>query len=352
MFVAVCESDPHFTPYQIGISVSINRPIQFIMRQILRMSLCALIVMIATNVSAQDPFVRYILSTGTIDDDGVTVVVSSDDAEQENDAIDALFDDDIDSGWEGEPEDQNILTAGMLFRGIWIPQGMTIDSAFIYVTSHEAKTTDDVARITIVGEAADSASTYDETNLIDARPQTSASILWEVNEEWGLWTEHRTPDLASIIQEIVNRPGWKSDNSINFLFLGEDQGPSDVENAREWESYENIADPEDGGDGQNHPERRPRIEIYFSGANSIERVYNELNVYPNPATELINIELVAPRAAFATLYNLNGQVVNTQSTEGNKLMTLSTADLNEGMYVLQVVQDEKVYTKKVMVSPR
>jgi hypothetical protein len=29
---------------------------------------------------------------------------------------------------------------------------------------------------------------------------------------------------------------------------------SEDENARELESFENIADPEDGGDGQHHPE--------------------------------------------------------------------------------------------------
>lgn len=73
--------------------------------------------------------------------------------------------------------------------------------------------------------------------LIDARPPTSASLLWEVAEEWGLCTEHRTPDVSAIVQEIVDRDGWASGNAMAFILLGEDQVPSDIDNAREFESF-------------------------------------------------------------------------------------------------------------------
>ena len=179
---------------------------------------------------------RYILPTDTVTDEGVTFVASSDDAEQENDAIDALFDDDIDAGWEGEPEDQNILTAGMRFRDIFLPKGATIDSAFIIVHSHESKTAADVANLTIVGDANDFSPTFTEDSLIDARARTNAQIDWTVDEPWGLWTPHRTPDVSAIVQEIIDRDGWETGNPLTFIILGEDQGPSEVENAREWES--------------------------------------------------------------------------------------------------------------------
>ncbi|NJL75495.1 MAG: hypothetical protein HC892_11155 [Saprospiraceae bacterium] len=66
---------------------------------------CLFSIGYAQNIKLQ----RAIMATDTITDDGVTFTASSDDAEQENDAIDALFDDDIDAGWEGEPDDQNIF---------------------------------------------------------------------------------------------------------------------------------------------------------------------------------------------------------------------------------------------------
>jgi hypothetical protein len=96
-----------------------------------------LFVCITSPLYAQSiKFERRILPTDTVTSNGVRVPVSSDDAEQENDKMDALFDDDLDAGWEGAPEDQNILTAGLRFRQIDVPQGARIDSAFITLWSH------------------------------------------------------------------------------------------------------------------------------------------------------------------------------------------------------------------------
>ncbi|MBX2877596.1 MAG: hypothetical protein KTR30_36090, partial [Saprospiraceae bacterium] len=198
---------------------------------------------------------RIIQRTETVTDEeeGVTFEASSDDAEQENDEIDSLFDDDLDAGWEGAPEDQNILTTGLRFRDIMIPKGAVIESAFLRLFSHEGKSAEDVAKITIVGEATDNAQTYTEDALITDRPQTSASALWEVAEDWTIYEPYETVDLSAIIQEIIGRDGWVAGNALALMLVGENQGPSEVENAREFESFENIADPEDGGDGQHHP---------------------------------------------------------------------------------------------------
>ena len=113
----------------------------------------ALLAGFCYTASAQNfEFHRAIMVTDTVEDDGVIFPASSDDAEQQNDEIDALFDDDLDAGWEGAPEDQNVLTTGLRFRNITIPQGATIDSAFVLVWAHEGKSADDIARITLAGE--------------------------------------------------------------------------------------------------------------------------------------------------------------------------------------------------------
>ena len=63
----------------------------------------------------------------TLDDETVvTLDLSSDDAEQENDEVDTPYDDDLDAGWEGAPDDQNILTLGLRFRDITIPRAARI----------------------------------------------------------------------------------------------------------------------------------------------------------------------------------------------------------------------------------
>jgi hypothetical protein len=296
-----------------------------------------------------------IMFTDTIEDDGIVFEASSDDAEQENDEIDSLFDDDLDAGWEGAPEDQNALTAGLRFRNLGIPKGAVIDSAYIQVWSHEGKTADDVARITITGEATDNAQTFTEDALITDRPRTSASILWEVAEEWELWGKYQTPDLKNIVQEIVDRDGWNAGQSIAFILQGENQGVTDVENAREFESYENIADPEDGGDGQNHPERRPRLVVYYSsGTSSIKDLFlpkaQNLTVFPNPVTAgRATLMLDNDAVALVRLMNADGRVIKSQMTSGGKRFELHTSNLTSGLYFLQVVQDGQLYVQRLVI---
>jgi hypothetical protein len=241
----------------------------------------------------------------------------------------------------------------MRFRDIHIPQGTIIDSAYIVVHSHEGKSTEDVAELTIVGEAADNAETYNLQSLIDQRPQTTASIGWTVDEEWEIWEPYRTPDLTSIVQEIVNRSGWTSGNAMNFIFLGQDQGPSVVENAREWESFENIADPEDGGDGKNHPERVPRLYVYFKGPAFIgeNSAVRSLHIYPNPVVSgEVTIAFESEDPATVQVFDLTGKVVASMETSRTDRARINIEPFPNGIYFIKAIQDNKIYTQKLIVN--
>ncbi|HBH49538.1 MAG TPA: hypothetical protein DDX98_12900 [Bacteroidales bacterium] len=294
--------------------------------------------------------------------DSVLVSLSSDDAEQENDAIDALYDDDLDAGWEGQEGDASILTMGMRFQNLTIPPGATIDSAFIIVCSHEAKLSDDIANLTVYGDASDNAPTFTEDSLITDRAQTSATVAWTVAEDWKIWGFYRTPDLKTIVQEIVNRGGWASGNAIAFIIAGENQGPSDVENAREWEAYENISDPGDEdeagnpGDGQNHPERVPQLIVYYDGytaPSSVEAATNSdnLRIYPNVVTEG-EIRLVFGNSAFnnVNIYNTLGQQVKSFFGSYENNARFSVSDLPSGMYFLSIDANNSKVVKQFIVK--
>jgi hypothetical protein len=106
---------------------------------------------------------------------------------------------------------------GMRFNGLSIPQGATIASANIQFTANAAGAT--AVNLTINGEAADNAATYaNTTNNISSRTTTGASVNW-IPGAWtaGATTNATTPDLKSIVQEIVNRAGWSSGNSMAFV---------------------------------------------------------------------------------------------------------------------------------------
>jgi hypothetical protein len=297
---------------------------------------------------------RSILVTDTITDEGVTFAASSDDAEQEDDEMDSLHDDDIDAGWEGDPEKQHVLTAGLRFRDVQLPKGAVVDSAFVYLTSHEGKDAEDVAIITIVGQAADNAQTFTMDALITDRPQTTARLTWTVNTPWDLWGSYRTPDIKSIIQEIIGRDGWQTGNALAILLKGENQGASDVDNAREFESFENISDPEDGGDGQNHPERVPKLVVYYSIPMSVNEnpvITESPVVYPNPVSNgELTISLKSPDKTNIQVYSANGWLMQTRSSFGEDLVTLDMSTLPKGLYIIRIQQNAVYFSHRIVVE--
>ncbi len=334
-----------------------------------RLILLASALFAVSGLMAQQSYLqRFIQGTGgqitdTLDNGTVvTLDLSTDDVEQENDEVDSYYDDDLDAGWEGAPEDQNLLTLGLRFVDLPILQGSTIDSAFVVFHAHEGKGAEDVAELTIVGEDVDDAVTFDETNfsesmLLTDRVRTTAEVEWTVDEDWTIWQPYKTANIGSIIQEIVDRPGWSSGNAIALIFLPEDQGPSTVENAREFTSFENIADPEDvdpqgnPGDGTNHPERRPYLEVYVDGALSTGEVASRVfRFYPNPVSDATaQLTLESDGAANVQVFNAAGQQVMNEQTTGRQ-NTLNLENLDQGLYFLHVEQDGVTEVKKFIIK--
>ena len=288
-------------------------------------------------------------------EEGVVINVSSDDAEQENDEMDDLYDDDLDIGYEYKDASEiNIVYLGLRFRGITIPAGAKIDSAFIVVHSHEGKSAGDVAKITIKGERNANATTFTMESLITDRPKTSASVRWEITEDWGLYTKHRTPDIKSVVQEIIGLQGWNAGNAMAFILEGENQGVSDTENARELESFENIADPEDGGDGQNHPERVPQLVVYYkSGTTAVKKQIEAepvVNVYPNPVTDgKLSFDLTENRFKTFSIHDITGKVVKSGFVEYNG-QVVEVNDLIKGIFIIRFNGETGSVTRKFILN--
>ncbi len=114
-------------------------------------------------------------------------------------------------------------TIGMRFNNVTIPQGSTIVVAYIQFTAANPRST--VTSLTFQGETTDNAITFVNTinGHVSTRPRTTASVpwspvAWTTVDEAG--ADQRTPNLASIVQEIVNQTGWASSNSLAFIVTG------------------------------------------------------------------------------------------------------------------------------------
>ncbi|MCK4922593.1 MAG: T9SS type A sorting domain-containing protein [Bacteroidales bacterium] len=303
-------------------------------------------------------FIKATDSTVTeVEGTTVTVYLSSDDVEQEQDKMDALFDDDLDAGWDGAETDLLKLHVGLRFTEVPIPQGSTIGSACVEMWSHEAKNAEDVCNLNIFGEATDSAETFTLDALITDRTMTTATVRWEIAEAWDLWRPYSTADISPIIQEIVNRDGWVSGNALALIFLGEDnQGPTLTENAREFESFENIADasdvgPDGPGDGANHPERVPKLMVtYFP--TSVEDVKGQqqfVNIYPNPSNGILNLSFQSYGDTQMKIFNAKGQLVMSAEIT-SETTTWDVSNLQSGIYFLEAVQNNKTFTQKLLLK--
>ncbi len=123
-----------------------------------------------------------------------------------------------DTAWHG-----GLQTIGMRFNNIQLAGGATIEAAHVQFTVDELNDLNPCP-LTIRAQAADNAPTFSAAyHDITNRPVTIAAVAWSPTA----WTAiadagpaQRTPDIASAIQEVINRPGWEKGNSIVVIITG------------------------------------------------------------------------------------------------------------------------------------
>ena len=142
------------------------------------------------------------------------------------------------SGLEVNVNDNDLEMAGVAESGesdhqiavrfmMNVPQGAKVCSAYIQFTSRGSVSYGTLAA-TISGEDVDASAPFVTNNgELSARTKTTATVAWTV----PLWptsnqsgADQRTPDLSTIVQEIVDRPGWVAGNNTAFFFVPGNSG--------------------------------------------------------------------------------------------------------------------------------
>jgi PKD repeat protein len=96
-----------------------------------------------------------------------------------------------------------------------VPNGASIQSASVNwnFTNEEFSTPDITIRGQAAGNAADATTA---NNDISSRPTTDSFVTWVVTEPLGTGGKS-SPDIKSIIQEIVSRPDWVQGNKVAII---------------------------------------------------------------------------------------------------------------------------------------
>ncbi|MDP3640809.1 MAG: LamG-like jellyroll fold domain-containing protein [Nanoarchaeota archaeon] len=171
-----------------------------------------------------------------------------------------------------------VQEVGMRFTNVNIPQGATIRSAYVQFTVDEMGS--DTTNLVFYGEDIDNANIFSTaTQNITKRTKTNASIAWNSVPAWNTigaaGDDQKTPNLAAIIQEIVNRPGWAANQALAIIVNG---------------SGRRTAVAYDGGAGS-----APLLLVNFTTLESSEKVPTNSSVVPfytnqsNPTTLTLDV---------------------------------------------------------------
>lgn len=111
---------------------------------------------------------------------------------------------------------------GLRFLNVTIPKGDTISNAVLKIEVASAAYDD--PDVDIWGEATDDAATFttSASNISDRTP-TTAVVKWTAASISG--GVQSSPDISSIIQEIIGRAGWASGNDLVIILKGRSTNP-------------------------------------------------------------------------------------------------------------------------------
>lgn len=154
----------------------------------------------------------------------IPIKSGNDDAEERQNTSMYLESTDLEltTEFNSQTQESTVQTIGLRFTNVQIPAGAQIDNAYVQFKVDE--TSNGESSLTIAGEAvADAAPFSEATANISSRPLTANQVNWSP-PPWptvgvrGL--AQRTPDLSSILQEMIDSDNWASGQAVALIING------------------------------------------------------------------------------------------------------------------------------------
>ena len=126
-----------------------------------------------------------------------------------------------------------IYHAWLRFVNVTVPQAATITAATLVITGKNGEST--AVELLIDGNDADNAANPVSEAGFDAMARTTAAVAWDFSTTWTADVEFTSPDISTVIQEVVDRAGWASGNAL-IVFVRNDLGAG-ADNRRIGQTY-------------------------------------------------------------------------------------------------------------------
>jgi Calcineurin-like phosphoesterase/Secretion system C-terminal sorting domain/Purple acid Phosphatase, N-terminal domain len=273
----------------------------------------------------------------------------SNDAEQRVDGTMRLSSDDLDLVIDGS----QLQTVGLRFTGLNIPPGAIISSAYVQFTTDKTINLNPCL-LSIYGEAANNPPKYEKTNYnITNRTKTNTKVDWSP-ANWSVVGEtgaaQRSVNIAPVIQELVNRPGYLMTDAINLIING-----NGTRVAMSFEKSAVLAPelciifttpPLQGVAGEN--QEQTLTQTNYTDAK-------KLSIFPNPASENLTLIFEAVKSdkeLTLQIVDVNGKILLSQFHQlsiGEGRIDLTGLELENGVYFVRLKDEEGLLTGQFVV---
>jgi hypothetical protein len=169
------------------------------------------------------------------------IAVDNDDGEdhiaytgQTDDGAEGLSSSDLEMPWEDGIQSSSYQVIGMRFVDLRIPKGSEVVNAYVQFTGDNddnAKLTGGPVNLIINGLLQPNPAIFStgEDFYTDRDPKTTTQVAWSNIPSWTnnqATAATRTPDISSIIQEIIDQDDWTDGNALVLFIRDDEANPS------------------------------------------------------------------------------------------------------------------------------
>ena len=131
---------------------------------------------------------------------------------------------DLDLGQKDSGKAEDTVAVGVRLDNIGIPKGAKIKRAYLQFTKDDADVEAKPSELTLQAELTGIGASFTENKHdITSRKKTKASVIWKP-EPWRMGWErskkHQSPDLSSLVQEVVAQDNWHQGSSLVLIITG------------------------------------------------------------------------------------------------------------------------------------
>ncbi|TPN85150.1 Ig-like domain-containing protein [Aquimarina algicola] len=246
---------------------------------------------------------------------------------------------------------------GIRFQDIKIPRGALITGAYIQFTADES--THKRTELEFSLHSSDNSEQFTDKNNASKRDVVSYKIRWKP-EPWTAGQSgalQKTPDLKGMVQQVVDRAGWRPGNSMSFIIRGKGRSSWRTKYKRVASAYESGAEKAAklivnytfGGVRSKETQEVETVAVKVIKDDQLEGI----KVYPNPFEQ--ELQVLIPNAEVeevtVEIYDTAGNLVFSKvtSVEANNL-SIRPEILDKGMYIIHVIDAKgfSLVTKRVL----